>query len=184
MRIEDKIIFNEIKQGNKEVYKALFDDYYEHLVTFAKSFLFDQQESENLVQDLFVFLWENASKVKIETSVKAYFYQAVRNRCLNYIKGLKVRDKNHLMYMDGMLQTDDEVEYFDPQIMVDIKTSINELPEQMAKVFTMKMIDGETRESIAQELGVSVNTVKTQLQRAKKKLREKLLDKTNLLFFL
>lgn len=184
MRIEDKIIFNEIKQGNKEVYKALFDDYYEHLVSFAKSFLFDQQESENLVQDLFVHLYEHATKVKIETSVKAYFYQAVRNRCLNYIKSLKVRDKNHLMYMDGVLQTDDELEYFDPQILVDIKESINELPEQMGKIFTMKMIDGESRDIIAQELGISVNTVKTQLQRAKSKLREKLLNKTNLLFLL
>ncbi|WP_439182297.1 RNA polymerase sigma-70 factor [Carboxylicivirga taeanensis] len=184
MQIEDKIVFNEIKRGNKEVYRRLFDEYYNKLVLFTQSYLFDQQESEDLVQDLFVYLWENARKVSITISIKAYFYQAIRNRCINHLKALKVKDKNHLLYLDGMLQADDDLQHFDPKILEEILQSIEELPVQMAKVFTMKVLDGLTREAIAKELNISVNTVKTQLQRARLRLREKLLNKTGLFFFL
>ena len=184
MRIEDKIIFNEIKRGNKAVYKSLFDEYYDKLVSFAKSYLFDQQESEDLVQDLFVYLWENASKVNISLSIKAYFYQSIRNKCINRLKALKVKDKNHLLYVDGMLEADDDLQHFDPNILNDIMRSIDELPDQMGTIFSMKTLDGLTREKIAEELNVSVNTVKTQLQRARQRLREQLLNRTGLLFFL
>ncbi|MBS2213567.1 RNA polymerase sigma-70 factor [Carboxylicivirga mesophila] len=184
MRIEDRIIFNEIKKGNKEVYRSLFDEYYEKLVAFAKSYLFDQYESEDLVQDLFVYMWEHATKVNITTSIKAYFYQSIRNRCINHLKALKVKDKNHLLYMDGVLQADDDLQHFDPKILTDIMLSIDELPEQMGKVFRMKTVDGLSRDQIAEKLDISVNTVKTQLQRARQKLKEKLLHRTGLLFLL
>ncbi len=184
MRIEDKIIFNEIKQGNKAVYKSLFDEYYDKLVSFATSYLFDQQESEDLVQDLFVFLWENASRVEISLSIKAYFYQSIRNRCINRLKAIKVKDKNHLLYVDGMLEADDELQHFDPKILDEILCSIDELPDQMGKIFRMKTLDGLTREKIADELNVSVNTVKTQLQRARQRLRQQLLNRTGLMFLL
>ncbi len=184
MRIEDKVIFSEIKKGNKKVYEALFNDYYSQLIEFAKSFLFDQQESEDIVQELFVHIWENAQKINIETSVKSYFYQSIRNKCLNRLKSLKVKDKNNLLYMDAVINSGDDLKHFDSKLLTTIMQSIDELPEQMGKVFKMKMLDGESREAIAEELNVSINTVKTQLQRAKAKLREKLLDNTNLYFFL
>lgn len=184
MAIEDKIIFNEIRKGNRQVYEALFSEYYESLVRFAQSFLFDQQQCEDLVQDLFVYVWENAKSIEIKVSIKAYFYKAIRNNCLNHLATLKVKDKKHSLYVDAVLQSGDELEMFDSQILEAIKESIEELPEQMRRVFVMKMLDGEKRESIAEELGVSLNTVKTQLQRARAKLRNTLKDKTHLMFML
>ncbi len=184
MRAEDKIIFNEIKKGNKEVYEALFNEYYESLVHFAQSFLFDQQQCEDLVQELFIHIWEHARQFNINTSVKAYFYQAIRNKCLNHIKKLKLQDKNHSMYVDGFIQSGDDIEFFDVALIETIKASIDELPEQMRKIFTMKLLEGKKREEIADEMGVSVNTVKTHLLRAKSKLREKLKEQTQLVFFL
>lgn len=184
MRLEDQIIINEIKKGNKYVYKALFADFYENLVHFANSFLFDQDESEDIVQDFFIYLWDNPSKIDIRISLKAYFYQAIRNRCLNRLKSIQVKDKHHLQYLDGMLQTDDELEHFDPHILTSIKESIDELPDQMSKIFKLRVLEGESRDVIAERHGISINTVKTQLSRAKAKLRISLLDKTDLLFFL
>jgi RNA polymerase sigma-70 factor (ECF subfamily) len=182
MYIEDKIIFNEIKRGNKTVYKALFDDYYQSLVQFAQSYLYDQQESEDLVQELFLHIWENARKMTIQTSVKAYFYQSVKNRCLNRLKTVKVTDRNHLLYLEGMVSSEEDVQYFESDILEKIKMTINDLPPQMAQIFCLKFYDGLKREEIASQMNVSVNTVKTQLQRARAKLRELLLEKTNLLF--
>ena len=184
MRIEDKLIFNEIKRGNRDVYESLFESYYESLVGFAENYTFDRQTSEDLVQELFIYVWEHASKVEIHTSLKSYFYQAVRNRCLNYLKSLKVEDRKNLLYINALLNTDDDVEFFEPEILDKIRDSIDELPDQMAKVFRLKLFEGLKQQDIAEELDVSVNTVKTHLKRARVKLRDSLYKKTNLLFFL
>ncbi|HYQ57900.1 MAG TPA: sigma-70 family RNA polymerase sigma factor, partial [Draconibacterium sp.] len=141
MRVEDKILFNEIKKGNKVVYESLFNEYYESLVRYAEKFIFDQAAAEDLVQDLFIQVWEKARKMQITTSIKSYFYQAIRNRCLNYLKSLKVKDKHHLLYIEALLDSDDEAELFDPEIIHKISESIDELPPQMARVFRLKLIE-------------------------------------------
>jgi RNA polymerase sigma-70 factor (family 1) len=184
MRIEDKIIFNEIKKGNKVVYESLFAEYYESLVRFAQKFIFDQHASEDLVQELFIHVWEQASRMEIKTSIKAYFYQAIRNRCLNYLKSLKVKDKRNLLYIDALIHGEDEAELYDPEIIDKIKTAIDELPPQMARAFRLKLLEGLKQDEIAVEMEISVNSVKTHLKRARVKLRESLLQKTNLMFIL
>lgn len=185
LRIEDKILFNEIKKGNKEVYESLFSDYYENLVHYAEKYIFDQHASEDLVQELFIFIWEHASRLEITTSLKSYFYQAIRNKCLNYLRNLKVKDKHYLLYIEAVLQDDDtDVELFDPEIIFNIKDAIDELPPQMARIFRLQLLDGLKRDEIAEELDISINSVKTHLKRARVKLREILLRKTNLNFLL
>jgi RNA polymerase sigma-70 factor (family 1) len=184
MRIEDKIIFNEIKKGNKVVYESLFAEYYESLVRFAQKFIFDQHASEDLVQELSIHVWEQASRMEIKTSIKAYFYQAIRNRCLNYLKSLKVKDKRNLLYIDALIHGEDEAELYDPEIIDKIKTAIDELPPQMARAFRLKLLEGLKQDEIAVEMEISVNSVKTHLKRARVKLRESLLQKTNLMFIL
>ncbi|MDX1283754.1 MAG: RNA polymerase sigma-70 factor [Draconibacterium sp.] len=184
MRIEDKIIFNEIQKGNKVVYESLFSEYYESLVRFAEKYIFDQHASEDLVQELFIHVWEQASRMEIKTSIKAYFYQAIRNKCLNYLKSLKVKDKHNLLYIEALINGDDDAELYDPEIIQKIKDAIDELPPQMSRVFRLKLLDGLKQDEIAAELDISVNSVKTHLKRARVKLRESLLEKTNLLFLL
>jgi RNA polymerase sigma-70 factor (ECF subfamily) len=184
VRIEDKIIFNEIKKGNKVVYESLFSEYYESLVRFSEKYLFDQHASEDLVQELFIHIWEQALRIEINTSIKAYFYQAIRNRCLNYLKSLKVKDKRNLLYIEALIYGDDDTELFDPEIIDKIKAAIDELPPQMSRVFRLKLLEGLKQDEIAEELGISVNSVKTHLKRARVKLRESLLLKTTLVFFL
>ncbi len=99
MAIEDKIVFSEIKNRNLKVYEALFKDYYPQLVRFAEGYIFDRQACEDIVQTLFVYFWENAETVELEVSVKAYFFQSVKNRCLNHLRDLHIHDRHNLLYM-------------------------------------------------------------------------------------
>ncbi len=184
MRIEDKIIFNEIKKGNKLVYEALFSDYYAHLVRFADQYVLDRETSEDIVQDLYLYIWENAVRINIHTSIKAYLYQSLKNRCLNYLKSLKVKDEKNVIYVDALLNSKDEAAFFDPEIIDQIKQSMDDLPPQMAKIIKLKHLDGMKQNEIAEQLNISVNSVKTQLKRARIKLRESLFKKTHLYFFL
>ena len=183
MHIEDKILFNEIKNRNLKVYEALFSNYYPHLVRFAEGYLFDKQECEDIVQNLFIYFWENADKISLDHSVKSYFFNSVKNRCLNHLRDLNIRDRHNLLYLEGLLNVEDYSEFQNPEIIIQINAAIEQLPEQMAKIFKLKYLEGKKISEIAQINQITENTVKTQLLRAKDKLRKLLTETTSLNFF-
>ncbi|RKD92361.1 RNA polymerase sigma-70 factor [Mangrovibacterium diazotrophicum] len=183
MRIEDRILFNEIKQRNRKVFEALFYEYYPGLVRFAENFVFNPAICEDIVQTLFLYFWENAAQMNINLSLKAYFYQAVRNRCLNHLRDLQVEDKHKLLYIEASLDCDDPDFFEEVDLSHEVEQAIASLPDQMKELFLLKYRDGLRTREIAELKEVSENTVKTQLLRAKERLRKKLLDNTSLLFF-
>jgi len=184
MQIEDKILFNEIKSRNLKVYEALFSNYYPQLVKFAEGYLFDKQECEDIVQNLFIYFWENAAKIDLDLSVKAYLFQSVKNRCINNLRDLQIRDRHNLLYLEGLLNLDDYSELQDSEINIKIIAAIEQLPLHMAEIVKLKYLDGKKLKEIAQINQITENTVKTQLLRAKGKLRKILVETTSLNFFL
>lgn len=184
MLVEDKILFNEIKNRNLKVYEALFTNYYPQLVRFAEGYIFDKQECEDIVQNLFIYFWENAEKVNLDLSIKSYFYQSVKNRCLNHLRDLQIHDKHNLLYLEAMLNQENYEELQDPEIIVQINAAIAKLPEQMAEIIKLKYLEGKKLMEIARMNQISENTVKTQLQRAKDKLRKILAESSSLKFIL
>ncbi|WP_172594443.1 RNA polymerase sigma-70 factor [Mariniphaga sediminis] len=184
MKIEDRILLNEIKNRNRKVFESLFYEYYPHLVRYAEGFVFDRQVCEDIVQNLLIYFWERTDLIKIEQSIKAYFYQSVKNRCLNYLRDIHIQDKHKLLYLESMLNDDDSATWLDPEIIMHIEKAIERLPLQMASLFRLKYVDGKKYREIATEKKISENTVKTQIQRAKEKLRNLLLESTSIKFFL
>ena len=183
MLVEDKILFNEIKNRNLKVYESLFSNYYPELVRFAEGYLFDKQVCEDIVQSLFIHLWENAETINFDISVKAYFFQSVKNRCLNHLRDLQIRDRHNYLYIEALLNQEDANVLEDPEIILQISAAIAKLPEHMAAVFKLKYLEGKKLREIAQINQITENTVKTQLQRAKDKLRKILIENTSLNFF-
>jgi RNA polymerase sigma-70 factor (ECF subfamily) len=184
MLVEDKILFNEIKNRNLKVYEALFTNYYPQLVRFAEGYIFDKQECEDIVQNLFIYFWENAEKVNLDLSIKSYFYQSVKNRCLNHLRDLQIHDKHNLLYLEAMLNQENYEELQDPEIIIQINAAIAKLPGQMAEIIKLKYLEGKKLIEIARMNQISENTVKTQLQRAKDKLRKILAESSSLKFIL
>jgi len=184
MQAEDKILFNEIKKRNLKVYEALFNDYYPPLVRFAEGYLFDKQVCEDIVQNLFVYFWENAGKITIELSVKTYFFQSVKNRCVNHLRDLQIHDRHNLLYLEALINQSNYEDLEDPEMIHQINAALGELPERMAEIFKQKYVEGKKLKEIARINHISENTVKTQLQRAKDKLRKILLDKSLINFLL
>jgi len=182
MLIEDKILFNEIKHHNLKVYESLFRNYYPHLVRFAEGFIFDQQECKDIVQNLFIYLWENSEKINLKHSLKAYFFQSVKNRCLNYLRDLQIHDRHNLLYIEALLNQMNCEEFQDPIIVTQINDSIAQLPQQMAAIFKLKYLEDKKISEIAQIKGITEYTVKTQLQRAKNRLRRILIETTSAYF--
>jgi len=176
--LEIDIVLKELQNQNKSVYKNVFNHFYKGLVIYANNFLFDQEASEDTVQEVFISLWENAKNIEIKTSLKAYLYAMVRNRCLNYLKSVKITDDLNVIDLNSILVVDEDLDLISEEektiLYNHILKIIESFPESMQQVFKLKFIENYKYDEIAHEMGISVNTVKTQLKRAKIKISESL----------
>jgi RNA polymerase sigma-70 factor (ECF subfamily) len=164
-----------IRSNDPAAFASLFRKYYEQLFYFALRFLKDSQTAENIVQDVFVKLWEKREEWHVQSSVKAYLYTAVKNRSLNYIK----REKSMVSVEEVSVNQMDEIpspeeSLIENEIMEAVQGAIEKLPQQCRCVYQMKRYDGMTYSEIAEILNVSINTVKTQMKRALKSLHKNL----------
>jgi len=184
MKIEDKILLDEIRKRNSKVFEVLFRDYYVSLIRYADGFVFDRTVSDDIVQNFFIYLWENGEHLDVKSSLRAYFYQSVRNRCLNYLRDLRVKDTNNLLFLEASLGSNDSSLLQDPDIIDQIHQALESLPKEMRDIFKMKYLKGAKTKEIASLKKISSNTVKTQLQRAREKLKKRLIETTSINFFL
>lgn len=174
IHLSQQLILTEIRNKNQKVFKKLFSDLYEELVNYANRYLFDKNSSEDIVQEVFIYLWEQAETIHIKDSLKSYLYSMVRNRSLNYLKSIKVVDSLHLLDLNTILISNYDLEAFstsDKQIIQNqLQQIIKELPFKMQEIVRLRFISNYKYDEIADEMGISVNTVKTQLKRAKLKI--------------
>ncbi|NPA36559.1 MAG: RNA polymerase sigma-70 factor [Chlorobi bacterium] len=169
-------IIKEIQIGNKKAFKTFFNKNYEKLVIFANGYLYDQQASEDIVQDVFIYIWENARKLKIESSLDGYILVMVRNRCINFLKSINLTDVDNLLELNSIMLSEDFYEYDNNEETEkthnQILKIIDSLPDKMREIAKKRFIQGYKYQEIAEEMSISVNTVKTQLKRAKKIIAE------------
>jgi len=189
-----EVLIVELKKGNEVAFRQLFDEYYPLLVTVADGYLYDRQTAEEIADDVMFHIWEIHGSLEIHTSFKHYLVQAVYNRCVNQIKSIKKKPnnpRNQLLINDSNYHELAKIDSLYPpsQLITDeldtlIKRSIDELPPQCKKVFQLSRFKEMSYQEIAKELEISVNTVKTQLKLAIKKLRTNLHDYLTILIII
>ncbi len=166
--------FTEIQKHNKFVFKKLFESLYEDLVFCANGYLFDVSASEDIVQETFIQLWEKAETITIKNSLKAYLYSMVRNRCLNYLKTIKITDFSNILDFQAIIESDYDLDDYTNEdkeiIYAQVLKIIETLPTKMQTIVRLRFMNNYKYSEIAEEMNVSVNTVKTQLKRAKIKI--------------
>ena len=177
------IALNELKNSNGETFELLFKTYYRALCFYAEGIVVVKEVAEDIVSDFFSILWENRENIQITTSLQAYLYKGVYNNCLKYLERVKVSRKyiEHTSYVIDnfdmfMSQTDNQPLslMISQETVAEIEKAIDALPAQCKEVFTLVRLDGLSYKEVAEQLGVSINTVRTQITRAMSKLREAL----------
>lgn len=176
-RQEEQILFEKTKMGDEKAFETIFRLYYPHLCLYASRVLKNTAAAEEIVQELFVLLWERREETEIETSVKNYLFKAVKNHCLNYIKHNQIKNEysRKILAETNTFSPDDEIET-QTELFQKIEESISELPEKRQEIFRLSRQEGLKYREIAEKMNISVKTVETQMGLAIKTLREKLRD--------
>ena len=156
-------------------YKTHFEELYIPLCQFVLKFINDRDVAEDIVQDNFVYLWENWARLAKIDSVKAYMFAAVKNKSLTYLQKRYVKNTLHQIedYQDSMIdnQHPTALELLECQELEAIlERALNNLPERCRIIFTMKRFGGKSNKEIAKDLDISVKTVEAQMTIAIKKL--------------
>jgi RNA polymerase sigma-70 factor (ECF subfamily) len=173
--IDEKAIFNKIRNDDHAAFRSLFDTYYASLCHYASHFLNDDSLSEEVVQELFVKLWEKRKMLDVETSVKHYLFRAVRNGCLNQIQHDKVKQLHGKKLKEALMSEDPAEEYMiTPEMILRLEEGIELLPVKRREIFRLSREYGLKYREIAEKLQISIKTVETQMGLALKALRQKI----------
>jgi RNA polymerase sigma-70 factor (family 1) len=154
----------------------LFDTYYRSLCSFAYRYIEDNEMAEDIVQETFIYIWQNKPKFTDDIATKVYLYRTVKNKCLNKLNHFKVKAKAH----DNIQGEIEESNLFESHFLHEetirlFYQAIETLPDQSRAVIKLAL-NGLSNPEIAEDLGISVNTVKTHKKSAYSTLRIKLKD--------
>ncbi len=177
------IIIAGLKNGDRSIFEDLYKQYYVPLCYYCIRYVEAIEEAEEIVQDVFLKLWEKHSEIEINSSINAYLHRAVQNSALNQINKRKIVDRYmvsqesnpSLSFDDGQKKMEDE------ELRLVLKKAVLELPEKRREIFELSRFEGMKYSGIADQLSISVKTVESQMTKALKYLRVVLKDYTPML---
>jgi RNA polymerase sigma-70 factor (ECF subfamily) len=167
-----------IKSGDERAFELLFKAQYPILCGYARKYLNDTDQAEEIVQEMFFSFWQKKEKLEINISLEAYLFRSVRNSCLNYLKHLKIREQYKLANHHEIKQKEKEVHdsVIALELQEKIENVIGQLPPERRKIFKMSRYEELKYKEIAEKLSISIKTVEAQMGKALKFLRLHLSD--------
>ena len=183
MESTEALLVQQLKNGVDVAYKYLYDQHYQILCHVAAQYVKDDFLAETIVGDVIFHLWEVRETIEINTSVRSYLMTCVRNRCIDYLKSQY--HKREVAHSDTGLRDFPVLQYvkdddyplgklLEKELEDEIMNAINRLPDECRRVFNMSRFENRKYEEIAQELKISVNTVKYHIKHALALLHEDL----------
>ena len=151
--------------------------YYPRLVLFAIKLTNNKEDSEEIVQDVFVRFWLKQDTLTINYSIKGFLFKSVFNASLDYLRKetlLKKRNEQIFQNFQEIVQFQDPI--LEEELELEIEKAISELPHQCERIFRLKKQEGLSYKEIAAKLNISEKTVETQVYRGIKYLKKRLMN--------
>ncbi|SEM91159.1 RNA polymerase sigma-70 factor, ECF subfamily [bacterium A37T11] len=169
----DDILLIELRKGNNGAYDQLFLKYYNALCLHAYFLLKNEEEARELVQLFFVDLWEKKKFFLLEGSVKNYFYQSIKNRCMNHMRDEARKRRKQLEWEQHFSEYEDDLETSPSEdLFLLIDKAVEQLPIQRREALRLVYLQNKKYQEAAKIMGISVNSLKTHLKLGLKNLRE------------
>ena len=172
---------SEIKEFN-----ILYTDYYGLFVRFARTYILDEEDAEDIVMEGLIYYWENRGKLTDQSNIPAYILETIEHKCLNYLRHQRVREETeqylteHQTRVNNLriatLEACDPQEIFSNEAQRLIQEALNSLPEKTREIFILSRYEGNSYQEIAKQYSLSVKSVEFHISKALKILRAKLKD--------
>ena len=177
----EKEVLVRLREGDSNAFESVFRFWYEPLVHFAEEYISDLESARNIVQNIFMKLWEKHELVNPDSNLKSYLYMATRNACLSHLRHIKVESS----YFEKAIKNNEDLQLNYEALeelkleQIDfsnleklIQDTIDSLPERCRQVFLMSRYEEMKNKEIAEKLNISVKAVEANITRAITKLRE------------
>lgn len=171
-------------------FEKIYKLYYPKMFGFAKNYVLANEDAENIVQDVFLTLWERKEEIELSCILTTYLFTLVKNRCLNFLRHQLIEEeyseemKKEFGFKLYALESIDYSYQSEEELQLIVQRALNALPPRCREIFVKSRIEGMKYKEISEELGISINTVENQMVTALKKLRAELKDFLPLLLFL
>ena len=177
--MDDQSVWNKIVEGDVDALRILHDKYYHPMWLWASKYTRNDSLAEELVSDCFIKLWDGRRKIIIEKSLKSYLFLMLRNQIISQAR----KSKHEFVFgAESLPEVPDEVTFNHQDFYAELYAAIHKIPEQRRRILELAVFESLSYKEIATNLGISVNTVKTQMGRAYQFLKEELDPKNFLLF--
>lgn len=170
----EQTVLLKLQQGDSDAFLALYNHYHSALYHYILRFVKSPAIAEDVLQDVFLKIWEIKNRINPELSFKAYLYRICRNSVFKLLKKMAVDENLRVEVMQQLTQSvaDADLKLLWQQYESILQTAINNLSPQRQKVFRLCREEGKTYEQVANELGISRNTVKEHMVLAMKLIKE------------
>jgi RNA polymerase sigma-70 factor (family 1) len=172
----DKLLFEFLKNDDYDAFNELYSRYWQPLYLSAFQILKDRQPCMDIVQDIFVWLWDNRKTVQVEQP-QAYLKAAVRFKIANLFRAGRVRDSFYMEILNAPVSSGAA----NPESMLELKElqamvlkAIADLPDKCRQVFELSRNNKLSNQQIASKLGLSIKTVENQITIALRRIRSQL----------
>ncbi|MDR1273186.1 MAG: RNA polymerase sigma-70 factor [Odoribacteraceae bacterium] len=161
---EDTINVVDLQGSKREAFDRLYRLYFNSLYRFAYHFIMSP-EAEDLVQEVFIKLYEKRMSLPENVSLKSYLYAATKNACINYLRHLGIHDKNKSKLVEAILFSAGHDYEEEEEVAGRVEACIAKLSTQQQLVLRLHA-EGMSYQQIAEKLNVSVGTINTHVNRA------------------
>ncbi len=170
MDLKEEAIWKNIQQKDEGTFERFYKEHYKSFFLMSCKYLKDPALAEEIVNDVFLKIWEDGDKIKIESSLKSYLYKAIINRSINLLNKNKRESAYHTNISVIPEESYELRQIEENELMVKIYAAIDQLPDQCKRVFEMSRFEELKQQEIADKLGISIKTVKNHITIALKQL--------------
>lgn len=161
-------------------FKTLYITWYSRLKNFAITYVNDEDDAEDIVEDIFLKIYERPTLLNDDVNIVSYLFVSVKHACQNHLREqlsfamFKGKYQKEIQFKYDALSSLDIETCTEERLSEMLKQAIDKLPKRCREIFILNKLQGKPQKTIAEELGVSVNTIESQMAIAYKKLRQEL----------
>lgn len=173
---DDRELLSSLRKGDESALNLIYAKYWQPLFTSAYNFLKDKEACEDIIQEIFIKIWNKRESIEYTVSLKAYLYASVRYEVYRQVRAGNVRESIFENIAANMQTLSDQHILEHKELLSKINSIVDQLPQKCKEVYQLSRVEQLSHKEIAEKLNISTKTVENHMTKALKVLRTSLGD--------